>query len=295
MNSTIDSKISVKELIEQAVGSVQWVSENQGYCKCPGYDMHTKRHGKKDCLVYADDPIWLNCFHDSCRVVCEETASKIRSSLKEHKITFQPYRQRNYPEPEKEIKAVSPKILTAILEKYKWVVDAGCFDERLGGEGDWKIWLLLWQDNDIVWNGDVYDSGDGHSKNFRTRKQFLEQGPLGNFTCGSAFKTGTFHRTNENVQTPRYLICESDKLTHDQTLSVFLFIRESIKLRMIVDAGNKSLHGWFDWPTSPLTLKILRTMLPEIGFDRQTLKESQPVRLPGVMRGERWQKIYWVE
>lgn len=285
--------IDVQTKLADRLGPIEWLDSTKGLCKCPGEHLHTTRTGKKDAVIYLES-LWINCFHDHCRPNCEKVSRELWADIKRGAKydTVKPLERS--PDAKEQIKLATSGLLDRIMEKYSWIVSAHGFNVLDGGEGDWKIWLALWKENDIIWNGDVFDSGEKHKNNFRTRTDFLRKGPIGNFTCGSSFKPGTFHRTNENVQTSRYLICESDKLTHDQTLATFLFLREFMPMRMIVDAGNKSLHGWFDFP-SKLVLKALQVMLPALGFDRQTLKPSQPVRLPGVMRGERWQRIYWIE
>ena len=289
--------MDIQTKLADRLGPIQWLDANKGLCKCPGEHLHTTRNGRKDAMIWVES-LWINCFHDHCRDICDKVSRELWADIKRGE-KYDPVRPiARKPGACEQIKTVTSEngkaLLERIMEKYSWVIDAHCFETKYSAEDDWKLWLTLWKENDIIWNGDVYDSGEEHKKNFRTRGQFLKEGPIGNFTSGSSYKPGAFHRTNENVQVSRYLICESDVLSHDETLCVFLFLREAMPMRMIVDAGNKSLHGWFEYP-GPRSLKAVQTFLPELGFDRQTLKPSQPVRLPGVKRGERYQRCYWIE
>ena len=163
----------------------------------------------------------------------------------------------------------------------------------------WQAFLELFAPDDIIWVGEPEDSGrPQHAINFRRVAEWRHlPAPRGNFTCPSVFRRGIVSRSNANVASRPYLVVECDALlgecvTLEQRLAnkdacgaIFRWLREQagLKLRMVVDTGNKSLHGWFDMPPDK-TFEELKVILPVLGADRATLKASQPVRVPGAVR-----------
>ena len=115
-----------------------------------------------------------------------------------------------------------------------------------------RIWLKLWPADSTVWIGDVYSSGKlEHRTHFRPVSEWYQIGPaMGNFTCGAAFKPGTFSRSNENIEGQRYLVVESDTLAKEEIGAVFAYMNNRLRynLHAIIDTAGKSLHGWFDAP-----------------------------------------------
>jgi hypothetical protein len=92
----------------------------------------------------------------------------------------------------------------------------------------------------------------------------------------------------------RFLVVESDTLSKAEIAAVFGWCRQFLSLRGIVDTGGKSLHGWFDYPTTA-QLHELRGILPRLGCDPALFKPSQPCRLPGARRGERVQSLLYLD
>mgnify|MGYP006992427266 CR=1 FL=1 len=82
---------------------------------------------------------------------------------------------------------------------------------------------------------------------------------LGNYTCGSSFKPGSYRRSNENLNGQRFLVVESDSLSKDEVGAVFAYLHRRLRYRLhcIIDTAGKSLHGWFDAPRN----KMLETRL----------------------------------
>jgi hypothetical protein len=153
----------------------------------------------------------------------------------------------------------------------------------------------LYSLDDILWNGDVFDSGEPINRfNFKKVSDWLKSGINGNFTCPAIFKEEVYSRSNENVISRPYLVVESDKLTPDETCSLFKWLREFMELKAIISTGGKSFHGWFKFPSEAL-LNRLKIILPEMDCDEALFKASQPVRMPGVLRGDKWQCLYWLK
>lgn len=167
-------------------------------------------------------------------------------------------------------------------------------------EEEWYLYLRLFDNDDVLWMGNPDDTGQPrHVSNFRTVLEWASfEVPPANFTCYSTYKPGSYSRCNEAVATRRYLVVEGDQLVspilnledkllnRNRCAAVFAWLQEEVKLnlRMVVDSGNKSLHGWFEVPEDTKLLEELKLVLPAIGCDKATLKLSQPVRCPGAIR-----------
>ncbi|MBA3351842.1 MAG: hypothetical protein H0U23_05355 [Blastocatellia bacterium] len=170
-----------------------------------------------------------------------------------------------------------------------------------------------------------------HSRNFRPVSEWLLQSkPPGSFTCGSVFANGCSSRKNDAATATPFLIVEGDAVdplcalkaarrkarkakdlpddpANDLTvedkernrlasLAVIRWLREAVELRLvaIVDAANKSAHGWFEMPPTAVVAE-LKAILPDLGCDSALFKPSQPARLAGVKRGDRWQRLLFCE
>ena len=205
---------------------------------------------------------------------------------------------------------------------------------RLEGrpQDDWQLHLAIFPADAVVWIGNEMDTGSPqHSAHFRQVREWLAGGfTVGSFTCGSVFAEGCFSRGNANVAATPFLIVEGDAVdpicaakkaradarkaedlpidpanefsgedkerNRVACLAVIRWLREAVELRLvaIVDAANKSCHGWFEMPPAPVVAE-LRTILPDLGCDAAMFKPSQPARLAGVKRGERWQRLLFCE
>jgi hypothetical protein len=165
-------------------------------------------------------------------------------------------------------------------------------------EDQFRTWLRLWPEECTVWIGDVYSSGSPeHRTHFRTVAEWYQIGPvMGNFTCGSSFKAGSFRRSNENLNGHRFLVVESDSLSKDEVGAVFAYLwrRLRYELHCIVDTGGKSLHGWFDAPRNKVLEERLKAGLVVFGCDPKVFTYSQPVRVPGAWREGRLQRLIWL-
>ncbi len=165
-------------------------------------------------------------------------------------------------------------------------------------DDQFRTWLKLWPAHCHVWVGDVFSSGKPeHRTHFRPVSDWYQIGPvLGNYTCGSSFKPGSFQRSNENLNGHRFLVIESDTLGKDEVGAVFAYLRRRLRYRLhcIIDTGGKSLHAWFDAPRNKVLESRLKAGLVAFGCDPKVFTYSQPVRVPGAFRDGRLQKLVWL-
>ena len=94
-------------------------------------------------------------------------------------------------------------------------------------------------------------------------------------------------RCQANVSKRRWLVveCDSQELTHSDQARILSALSLLMPLKMVVDSGGKSLHGWFlvegrEW--KEIVAFFYRACL--LGADRTKFDESGWVRLPGGTR-----------
>jgi hypothetical protein len=198
---------------------------------------------------------------------------------------------------------VAERFKADLFERFAWPMREILDDSPLAvaerdPEDQFKAWLRIWPGDSVVWNGDVYSSGrPEHAAHFRPVAEWYALGkPIAAFTCGSAFRAGSYSRSNENVSARRFMVVESDTLGHDQVGAIFLFlnVRLHFTLRAIVDTAGKSLHGWFDAPRNPAVEERVKAALTVFGCDPRLFTYSQPVRVPGALREGRVQRLIWL-
>lgn len=201
------------------------------------------------------------------------------------------------------LKAHADRFKPELFEFFHWPMaqileDSPLLVAERDAEDQFRIWLRIWPACSTVWIGDVFDSGrPEHRTHFRPVSEWYQIGPvMGNYTCGSSFKPGSFRRSNESLEGHRFMVIESDSLGHDEVGAVFAFLNRRLRfsLHAIIDTGGKSLHGWFDAPRSKLLENRLKATLVAFGCDPKVFTYSQPVRVPGVLRDSRLQRLIWL-
>lgn len=308
--TVVISGADVAEVIEESLGAVQWISETEGFCECPGRHLHTTRDGKKDCKIYLHPVASLSCFHGSCREVVRGTAMQLRQSIadftgvKAHsgaKLTEEQKEQMAKLRAREALRHRAASTRGQIISEFTWKYDQILKDSpaMVGATHceHWRDLLMLFESADVLWIGAVYDSGKPpHAAHFRSRDEWLGMAEApGQFICASTFKPGSHSRGNDNVAGRPFLVVESDELDRDTIGSVFRWMQEKLtmKLRCIVDTAGKSLHGWFNFPASEV-LDDLKVVLPEFGCDPKMFTASQPCRLPGAVRDGRYQRLIYL-
>ena len=154
----------------------------------------------------------------------------------------------------------------------------------------------LFEPDDILWCGDVGDSGKPeHKAHFKSRDEWLKLAELPPRIAPSTFKPDTFQRSKQRVLQNKFIIIEGDELIgkkaetddeREENLSLnsalirFCSEKLGMKLRAVISTGNKSLHGWFERPEEE-DFKQLIGMAEGLGIDPATLTNlTSPLRLP---------------
>ncbi len=297
---------------EAIVGQVDWQSENHGLCKCPGEAAHTSHTRIRDTTVFVDGAPTIFCWHTSCSPYRDEANRKLRRAIQSDPLykpvnimsggtalpAPAPVKKHPYTEVLERIGTIATSNKQRYLTHYNWD-PADMFEEspvRLSDPAaDYQLFLSMFNPYDIIWIGDVRDSGN-HPQNFQVVQDWKKlPAPVGQFTTGATYKHGTISRANDAVWFRPYLIIESDVLTKPEMGAVFALMRDlfGMKLHAVVDTAGKSLHGWFEMPPKDEWLDQLKAFLIPLGCDPATFKPSQPVRIPGAKRNDKMQSLLW--
>ena len=310
--SPLESRaLKVAELI---LGPLDSNLEGTAYfITCPGEHLHTTRDGARDCILYLDGPR-IHCFHSSCQAARITATRQLQTALLAEGLSL----PKPKPSPRtlalRELRKNISDLRPLILKAYAWPVEeiATASPECIPAEPTvhGHLMLNLFEPEAVIWIGDLNSTGSPRFRaNFKTASEWREASDLvGPYICPGEFAPGTFCRTKDKVLQTKFHVIEGDSLigfipktpeekkaNKDACGAVFRWLREDFgfKLRAAVDAANKSLHGWFDYP-SHLESDELRAILNGIGCDDSLMNPAQPVRLPGVKRGDAFQKLlYW--
>jgi hypothetical protein len=302
---TLEAMSEAQARVEQLFGEVDWKDDLTGYLMCPGRIRHTTQEGGRDCRVKIDGVATLSCVHESCKDEITVANKTLRDAFRSLTPVVMTKEQKKLVaakvKVEKDLKIRTIKSVPSLLKAYSWSYDkivaesphSIAPDDR---EAMFRAFLSLFENDDVLWIGDVGSSGQAHHVcNFKTKTKWLtDKIPLGPFTCPSCFEPGVVSRSKDKVAAQRYLVVESDSLSKDQVGAIFKWLDKAVGLTLlaVVDTAGKSLHGWFEYPP-PEVLAELKIMLPVMGCDPKMFGASQPCRLPGGLRDGRIQRLIY--
>jgi len=273
--------------------------------ECPGKAMHSVKD-KRLARVYLDGSPTISCFHASCEQRLESINQQLRSEIYKAERaangqprTFVKWFPRTAdmalePLAQKYWRAMGQELLRAartmcpLSPADLWEQSPLRPPENL--DDHFRLFMeRLWDPMDRIWCGNIFDSGKlCHAANFLHAAEWLKKGRApGPLTTGWTFLPQSVSRCKEAAFERKYLVLESDKLSQEDCISVFWWLREKmqLRLRMVVHSGNRSIHGWFELPHHQLPQ--LEACLPEAGFDPKLFTPSQPCRLPGWHRTDK--------
>jgi hypothetical protein len=317
----------------QLLGAIDWQTEVHGFCRCPGEAMHTSKTAKRDCQVHIDGAPTIHCFHASCAPAVNLANRELRRGLGQTSWTIQlpggrVIRSGDVLQPTGQV--VPREVIEAtakangkdrkealvleslanqarrfspeLQQRFSWpmadILDSSPWPTySLEPIEQFRMWLTIWPKDCTIWTGDTTSTGQPrHGQHFKPIDAWLDTPPMGNFTCGSSFKPGSYSRCNANLNGHRFLVVESDILNRDQIGAVFAYLNNRLRMKLyaIVDTAGKSLHGWFHKPKNVVLEKRLKALLTALQCDPKLFTYSQPVRVPGALRDGKVQKLLWL-
>jgi hypothetical protein len=280
--------------------------ELRAYIECPGKHLHTTPNGPKDCLIYANPACAIHCVHQSCEEECSVLSAAIkifvgedassRTERRRRKAVSEMFQQAN--DLVKSIKSILPDIYAGYDYKRQGITMRWTPTEQ------WERFFSLFDPDDVLWIGEVQDSGLRGVGHFRLVADWRVQRKYQRFTCPAVFdSTGRTVRASGGVARVPYRVIEFDKLHPNEdinkrySLALMWYLREhaGIPLRAQIDSGHKSIHSWCD--NDPAIFNdtfILALQL--LGADPNVLKRAtQPVRFPGVPHDQlNQQTLIWL-
>jgi hypothetical protein len=280
-----------QKIAEEIVGTeIEWEDDWKGYFLCPMSAGHTTPTKDKHTVCYLDGVPTFFCWHQSCKEWIETASMLLREKLdfrtpEEKAATKIKAAQR---EQLKYDALLVRGQLKRIYETFSWKT---IFQKPYSPDDSWELFLGLWKPHDVIWIGDVWDTGEKGIGHFKTVDHWRVQPPnrySNRFTTASTFKPGATDRKMANVLLTQYVVVEFDWLDNDPEINklkgaaLLNYLRRSFDLRLVVDSGNKSVHGYF---TNDVRMtEEAKFFLRQLGADMQTMRPSQPVRLAGAVR-----------
>jgi len=289
-----------RAIAEQYLGKVDWETDAQGYCECPGRAKHTTTNRDHDARIYIDGVPTIFCFHHSCQT---EEIPKYNYALRKMMTEVSEKRDLGYKKEQQKRKAEWVEAIElandtkATFDKLLPSYWRGpeLLESRLSPVESRTAFFNLFQETDILWIGEVFHSGYPNGRNhFRVREVWEQAGRYWPFTCTGVFPSdNNLYRSAKNVIRQDYYILEFDHLDPDplrnqlKSAALFFFLAETYKLhgKLVVDTGNKSLHFWVLADSEIFTSQFF-IFLKALGADGAGWKKAQPVRFPGILRKE---------
>ena len=299
--------------LEDIIGPVDWIDQGRfGYLNCPGRHLHTGPTAHKDCRIHLDGIPNIFCLHESCGEVVADANKDLRQALKAEGWEAPPLteEQRDRLNCRDRLESAATRLAGAkqfVFNEYAWPYDNIIFDcdRSWDPEHQLNVFLLdLFTSEDTVWTGYPYQTRFPHKSHFQQRDFWRSQPrtPVGPFICPNPLVPGSYDRSADCLSDRRYFVIECDSASddpdenRDRCGAVFKYAMhvQDLKLRAVVDSGNKSLHGWFEYPGND-KYHWCRKVLPALGADPATMRLAQPVRCPGVVRDNgKLQRLLWL-
>ena len=291
--------------LEALVGPHEWADcGTKVYVRCPGHDRHTTRTGRRDTLLYLEGAPTIFCLHQQCRELVDQTNANLRKALKA--MGWNPpdmtpeYRARARRERHWELQAKrlsDPTARNFVYESMLWDVENSLTAEAyriMRPAHQWRAFLNhLFEPDDNLWHGEPFQSG--HADNvmqFDVAGRLATCPPSAQFIAPNPFQPDTYARKTENLSDRKYFVVECDTASENpeenrlRCGAVFRYaerVQPLMRLAAVVDSGNKSLHGWFEYPCEEV-YSWAKAVLPALGADPATMRLAQPVRAPGAFR-----------
>lgn len=322
---------SRQEIAESILGCAL---EDGIYATCPGAAKHSKVGGKRDFRVVLDGAPTAYCFHTSCGAEVDEFNRELRRAIwrEEHGqsvpnpwnegVAGEP-KQRHPSHPKLDRKAVdefirgTPEITTGWMAERSVVDVAKCSSEEFLGyifrkEERALVFTSFYSQGDFVcWQGhgtyrlskdrQVRAVPSALPKGSKEGVWFLSNPVSGKWEINPARqkegKTEWTRRSEINATGFRHFVLESDELPAELWLRVLVNL--PLPIVAIYTSGGKSIHALVQaWHSSKAewdaSRNIIRALVCPLGADPAALTAVRLTRLPGCMRGDKKQRLLYL-
>jgi hypothetical protein len=265
------------------------------FIPCPYQEKHTKPTRGRDCQLYFNDGPNVFCFHESCKEALRELCDFVRFEVTGSARGDCPSQVYFGPRPDNELAAQIKETRGTLIAKFR-----GTLSPAPAKISSVELLSCCFKSNDVLWIGQEFHSGPKYADHFRPLAEWIRRPPPPNwdFTTGATFWPKSCDRKSESIAQRRYLILESDQASQEEQWAMLAWARAELglKLKFVVHSGNKSCHGWFHWPGESW-LREHQPALEAMGFDPNTMRKSQPVRLGGAihLKTRKRQEILWIK
>lgn len=175
--------------------------------------------------------------------------------------------------------------------------------------------LELYHPDDLVFIGDR-EEGGVVGQNIRTAKDWIEYfrhggqtaphiicNPLSGAPAPTKSGDKQTYRGDHNVAAFKLCMAEFDDLTREEQIAFWMSpAARKLPVACLIDTGGKSIHAWLrvtgihsldDWDKE-IKAKLYDQFLIPLGVDRACSNPARLSRLPGHLRGEKYQRILWM-
>jgi hypothetical protein len=258
----------------------EWDGDPHIDIPCPHAELHTKQDNRLCRLFFDRDYPHLYCFHAHCNETLRDLNTGLRLAVLG--TTDFPEREDTIPGDYELARRVQRNVIRIIKRFYPKTWPPVSIPLK---PLDFLEALGVFKRNDVIWIGKIESSGyPAMRSHFRTLKEWKSNPPPPTwpFTTGAAFLPGTFSRSDANVKVVRSLILESDDWAARETFAIARWIEKELGAVLLaaVFSGRESLHCYFKYPGQKW-IDRFKPALRKLGFDHQTFKKSQPIRLAG--------------
>jgi len=325
---------TLRRRVAESLHAIEWFSETQGHCPCPGAHLHSTDNLKTDCVVFVDGGPNLFCLHQSCRDACIAATTELARAIgfaerEEERIgSYVPLASTLHPRPLPKLKPVYDiELIVKVVADGPgladlWEESPHRWDDELPHTEE--IIDAIYPNGGLLCVGENKDIFDTKSREeWRGQlagQQFLVPNLMSART-GITLKGTPSPHAKSNTGPRIYCVVECDfselnrqgnehwctelvrawrsqKLTTlDAGAAILWHLQEYWPLRLAVHSGGKSLHGWFpcDSKTETEALSFC-SYAYNLGADRGCNDAWRFVRMPdGLRENGRRQTVYYFD
>lgn len=304
---------SRKSIAEEILGEIDWKSEHEGFCVCPGSAYHTTANGQKDCRVKLDGAPTLFCFHDHCTPLVEEKNFALRSAIGQIESGKKGVRHR-YKGTTETVTNPSPaapkKVEPPAAKPRRYTEGSFPIPEPIPN-GTAELLRMAFQEGEGIRICRARSNEDGHevpedagvvltreewlrklAENGGNPNRFMRNGRNGIYVSVNPMKLGGFR--DSDVTAYRHCLLEFDEISQQEQWNIIT--QSNIPATVVIYSGGKSLHAWVkvDAKDREEYDERVQTLYRHFGDYKPDVKNKNPSRfsrLPNCIRFENRQEL----